>query len=210
MDNYDVAPLSSRAIELGPVIDESDVDGMTINPVGPLATGRTAEGSCLKSESILLAHGVSDYADRQVESSNGRGQDSGDGMDGFRVSHQFFAFVEEDVAVIESEYCYAGQATGDETAPDKPRGKTLRNAYGISLAVEKKQEFSLVPATNIEIGHKRYCTWKMLLGANLGVVSLLVSVVWRLEGNSSAKHLTTPAITGGTRCLIGKCNFFKG
>jgi len=45
MDNYDVAPLNSRAIRLGPGIAESDVDGMTINPVGPLAAGRNAEGS---------------------------------------------------------------------------------------------------------------------------------------------------------------------
>ena len=44
MDNYDVAPLNSRAIRLGPGIAESDVDGMTINSVGPLAAGRTAEG----------------------------------------------------------------------------------------------------------------------------------------------------------------------
>ena len=36
-------------------------------------------------------------------------------MDAFLLSHQFFAFVEENVAVIESEYCYAAEATGDET-----------------------------------------------------------------------------------------------
>jgi hypothetical protein len=40
-------------------------------------------------------------------------------MDGFLVSHQFFAFVEENVAVIESEYCYAAEATGDETFTPK-------------------------------------------------------------------------------------------
>ena len=48
MDNYDAAPMSSRAVRLaglGPTIAESDVDGMIINPVGPLAAGRTAKGS---------------------------------------------------------------------------------------------------------------------------------------------------------------------
>ena len=54
MDNYDIAPLNPLAIRLGLIIDESDVDGMTINPVGPLATGRTTKGSHLKSKSNLM------------------------------------------------------------------------------------------------------------------------------------------------------------
>ena len=46
MDDYDVAPLNSRVVKLiDPTIDESNVDGMTINPVGPLAAERTAKGS---------------------------------------------------------------------------------------------------------------------------------------------------------------------
>jgi len=41
-------------------------------------------------------------------------------MDEFLVSHQFFAFVEESVAVIESEYCYVAEATRNETFTAKP------------------------------------------------------------------------------------------
>ena len=62
------------------------------------------------------------YADRLVENSNGRGQldaMADDEMDEFCVSHRFFAFVEENFAAIQSEYCYAAEATGDETSPDK-------------------------------------------------------------------------------------------
>ena len=54
MDNYDVAPLNSRTIRLGPGIAESAVDGMTINPVGPLAAGRSAEGSYSRIKDIYF------------------------------------------------------------------------------------------------------------------------------------------------------------
>ena len=77
MVNYDVAPLHPRAIRHVPTIAESDVDGMTINPVGPLAAGRNAEGSSSKTKNILTAHKSFDYADRVVSSSNGRGQGRG-------------------------------------------------------------------------------------------------------------------------------------
>ena len=63
MDNYDVAPLNSRAIRLGPSIAESDVDAMTINSVGPLRVGKSAEGSCSKRIYILLAHQSFNYVD---------------------------------------------------------------------------------------------------------------------------------------------------
>ena len=62
------------------------------------------------------------YADRLVENSNGRGQldaMADDEMDEFCVSHRFFAFVEENFAAFQSEYCYAAEATGDETSPDR-------------------------------------------------------------------------------------------
>ena len=32
MENCDVAPINLRAIKLGPTINESDVDGMTVGP----------------------------------------------------------------------------------------------------------------------------------------------------------------------------------
>ena len=77
MDTYDLAPLRSRVMELGFTLDDSNVDGMTINPVGPLAAGRNAEGSSSKTKNILTAHKSFDYADRVVSSSNGRGQGRG-------------------------------------------------------------------------------------------------------------------------------------
>ena len=45
MDTYDLAPLRSRVMELGFTLDDRNVDGMTINPVGPLAAGRTGKGN---------------------------------------------------------------------------------------------------------------------------------------------------------------------
>ena len=53
----------------------------------------------------------------------------------------------------------------------------MRGTYDIPVALGSKQEFSLKATTNIKIGHKRYCTWRMLLAAILAVVSLLVSLV---------------------------------
>ena len=43
MENYDVAPLNLSE-SLGSFVDESDVDGMTINVMGPLAAMKTSGG----------------------------------------------------------------------------------------------------------------------------------------------------------------------
>ena len=114
MDNYDFAPLNSRA-KLSPLEDESDVDGMTINPVGRLAAGRTVDSSHLESEIEMPAQKRFNDSDRR----SGYGRRYGDGVDGFIVSYRYFAFAEEHVGVIESEYCYVAQAIGEMTSPDK-------------------------------------------------------------------------------------------
>ena len=38
MENYDVALLNTGAMRSGPILDETDVDGMTINSLGQLAS----------------------------------------------------------------------------------------------------------------------------------------------------------------------------
>jgi len=43
----------------------------------------------------------------------------------------------------------------------------MRGTYDIPVALGSKQEFSLKATTNIKIGHKRYCTWYMVLAAIL-------------------------------------------
>ena len=42
MENYDVAPLNTRAMRLSPIMDESDVDGMSTSQ---MAVDRGVEGS---------------------------------------------------------------------------------------------------------------------------------------------------------------------
>ena len=68
-NNYDFAYRASR---FGPTFDETPVDGMIINPVSPLAAGRTVEGNHLELKNILLAHRRSDHLDRLVEDSSDR------------------------------------------------------------------------------------------------------------------------------------------
>ena len=53
METYDAAPLSFRAVRFGPIVSESDADGMTSNHVGPLAAGKTMEGSHLEENNNL-------------------------------------------------------------------------------------------------------------------------------------------------------------
>ena len=77
MENYDVAPLSLRAIKLGPIIAESDANGMVINPVGPLA------GIQLESDN-KLPHRIFDYPDRLLRDlvRGGQGRRCGGRWDG--------------------------------------------------------------------------------------------------------------------------------
>ena len=100
----------------------------------------------------------------------------------FLLSYPYFAFTEERLAGIENKYCYVAQATGDETPRER---QTIRHAYDLSLAVGNKQGLSLQATTNIGIGHKRYCTWRISLAAILAAVSLLVSLVLRYHVRSS-------------------------
>ena len=81
----------------------------------------------------------------------------------FIVSYRYFASVEEQVPVIESEYCYATAPAGDETSLAKRRA-----THGLLLGEGKKQEFPL------EIGHKRSYSRRTVLTI-LATVSLLVS-----------------------------------
>ena len=119
-NNYDVPSSNPSAINLDSTIHESDVDGMTIN-VGPLAAGKTAEGTALNQKiSCWLTEGlIMQIALLEVQIGEVRvGVMAGIEMNEFRVSHRFFIAFVENVAVIESEDCDAAQATGDETSLD--------------------------------------------------------------------------------------------
>jgi len=55
MNDCDVHPPNSPVIRLGPTIDESDVDGMTINPMAPCEVENTLEVTfCLGLTGSLL------------------------------------------------------------------------------------------------------------------------------------------------------------